>query len=318
MQATVIGCGRWGSFIAWYLDKVGHSTTLYGRETSKRFQEIRNTGTNGTVVFNDTVKFSSDLRESVESAEYIFISIGAQKLRELASSLKRFDLSNKAIILCMKGIEQSTGLRLTEIIADVLGKVKTAVWVGPGHVENFLNNIPNCMVIDSDYKDLIDTMINLLNSKLIRFYKGADLIGTEIGAATKNVIGMAAGMLDGKGYSSLKGALMARAPREIAKLIECMGGNGISAYGLCHLGDYEATLFSQYSHNRMYGEALVNGNSFSELSEGVYTVCAVRDLYEKYNIDMPICKIVYDVIYENADALSQFDKIFMRTIKTEF
>ncbi|MGN0517287.1 MAG: NAD(P)H-dependent glycerol-3-phosphate dehydrogenase [Acutalibacteraceae bacterium] len=318
MKATVIGCGRWGSFIAWYLDKVGHSTTLYGRESSKRFQEIRNTGTNGTVVFNDTVKFSSDLREAVESAEYIFISISAQKLRGLAYSLIKFDLSNKALILCMKGIEQSTGMRLTEIVADVLGDVKTAVWVGPGHVENFLNNIPNCMVIDSIDKNLIDTMINLLNSKLIRFYKGSDLIGTEIGAATKNVIGIAAGMLDGKGYSSLKGALMARAPREIAKLIECMGGNGISAYGLCHLGDYEATLFSQYSHNRMYGEALVKGNSFNELSEGVYTVCAVKNLYEKYNIDMPICKIVYDVIYEKADVLAQFDKLFMRTIKTEF
>lgn len=318
MKATVIGCGRWGSFIAWYLDKVGHCTTLYGRESSKRFQEIRSTGTNGAVVFNDTVKLSSNLKEAVESADYIFISISAQKLRDLSYSLKDFDLSNKALILCMKGIEQSTGMRLTEIIADVLGDVKTAVWVGPGHVQNFLNDIPNCMVIDSSDKNLIETMINLLNSRLIRFYKGSDLIGTEIGAAAKNVIGIAAGMLDGKGYSSLKGALMARAPREIAKLIECMGGNGISAYGLCHLGDYEATLFSQYSHNRMYGEALVNGSSFDELSEGVYTVCAIKNLYEKYNLDMPICKIVYDVIYEKADALAQFEKLFMRTIKTEF
>ena len=100
-------------------------------------------------------------------------------------------------------------------------------------------------------------------SDLIRFYYGQDLIGNEIGAAAKNVVGIAAGMLDGLGLSTLKGALMARGTREIARLIDALGGNELSAYGLCHLGDYEATLFSPYSHNRMFGEQYVKNAPYT-------------------------------------------------------
>ena len=104
----------------------------------------------------------------------------------------------------------------------------------------------------------------MLSSELIRFYYGTDLIGSEVGAAAKNVVGIAAGMLDGLDQSSLKGALMSRGTREIARLIESMGGNGLSAYGLCHLGDYQATLFSQHSHNRRFGEAFLFAMSLME------------------------------------------------------
>lgn len=117
--------------------------------------------------------------------------------------------------------------------------------------------IPNCMVIDSKNHEIKEKLVNSFSSSLIRFYVGTDLIGSEIGAAAKNVIGIAAGMLDGFGYASLKGALMARGTREIARLIKALGGNEMSAYGLCHLGDYEATLFSKWSHNRSYGENYV-------------------------------------------------------------
>ena len=96
------------------------------------------------------------------------------------------------------------------------------------------------MVIGSDDIELTKEIISNLNSDLIRFYYGQDMIGNEIGAAAKNVIG-----IDGLGYSSLKGALMARGTREISRLIKAMGGNELTAYGLTHLGDYEATLFSK-------------------------------------------------------------------------
>ena len=109
------------------------------------------------------------------------------------------------------------------------------------------------------------------SSDLIRLYKGHDLVGTELGAAAKNVIGIAAGMLDGRGLSSMKGALMARGAREVARLIHAMGGSELSAYGLCHLGDYEATLFSVHSHNRRFGESFIRGQAFHELAEGVPT-----------------------------------------------
>ena len=173
-------------------------------------------------------------------------------------------------MLCMKGLETGTGKRLSTIVKEELGEgTPVAVWLGPGHVQEFTAGIPNCMVIDSEDDALKEELISAFSSQLIRFYYGRDLIGNEIGGASKNVIGIAAGMLDGLGLSSLKGALMSRGTREIARLIQAMGGNELSAYGLCHLGDYEATVFSQYSHNRRYGEAFVRGEAYTELAEGL-------------------------------------------------
>ena len=130
----------------------------------------------------------------------------------------------------MKGIEVATGKRLTQVFREeVTQPVNVAVWVGPGHVQDFSAGVPNCMVVDSDDPATTDFIVDNLSSDLIRLYKGRDLIGTEVGAAAKNVIGIAAGMLDGAGYTSLKGALMARGAREIARLIRARGGNELSA-----------------------------------------------------------------------------------------
>lgn len=153
---------------------------------------------------------------------------------------------------------------------------------------------------------------------MIRFYYGNDLIGNEVGAAAKNVVGIAAGMLDGAGLSSLKGALMSRGTREVARLIHAMGGSELSAYGLCHLGDYEATVFSPYSHNRRFGEMLVKGEKFDKLAEGYYTADALMRLGRKHNVELPICEAVYKTLYEGADPKETIENLFTRTLKTEF
>lgn len=115
----------------------------------------------------------------------------------------------------MKGIEVTTLRRLSEIAEEAVGDCNdVAVWLGPGHVQEFVNGVPNCMVIDSRSEAVKERLIAWLSGGLIRFYYGTDLIGNEIGAAAKNVIGIAAGMLDGMGLSSLKGALMSRGTRE--------------------------------------------------------------------------------------------------------
>lgn len=123
-----------------------------------------------------------------------------------------------------------------------------------------------------------------LSGNLIRFYYGTDIIGNEIGVAAKNVIGLAAGMLDGLNYSSLKGALMARGTHEVSRLIEAMGGNPFSAYGLCHLE----------------------------------TAKAVHLMTQKYGIEMPICEAVYSILYENADPQVKINELFERSLKSEF
>ena len=174
------------------------------------------------------------------------------------------------------------------------------------------------MVIDSANEALKRELVEAFSGKLIRFYFGSDLIGNEVGAAAKNVIGIAAGMLDGMGVSSLKGALMARGAREVARLIRAMGGNELSAYGLCHLGDYEATVFSRFSHNRQFGESFVKGEAYTDLAEGYYTVKAMMKLADRYKVELPISTAVYAVLYEGVPPKAAIDALFERSLKEEF
>lgn len=318
MKIFTIGPGRWGSFIAYYLDSIGHELTLYGRESSEKMRELISTRTNGNIVLNDKINLTTSL-DTIKEYGLIVISVASQSLRSLLFELLSYEIANIPIVLCMKGIEIDTGLRLTEVVKEILGSdTRVAVWLGPGHVEEFTRGRPNCMVIDSDDEELKHKLVDELSSSLIRFYYGTDLIGNEIGAAAKNVIGIAAGILDGLSLSSLKGALMARAPREISRLVKAMSGDPVSVYGLCHLGDYEATVFSQYSHNRAYGESLVTGCEFSSLAEGYYTVRALLNLAARHSVELPICEAVYNVIYEGADVKGEIDKLFKRSLKYEF
>ena len=318
MKITVIGCGRWGSFITWYLDSIGHQVTLYGRKGSKNMDQFLNTRSNSLLTLPQSVTLSTEM-DCVTTCETLIISINSQGLHGLVAQLVQMGIKDKKIVLCMKGIEISTGKRLSQIGEEALDPSNhVAVWIGPGHVQEFYNGIPNCMVIDSNHQETKEQLVNSFSSELIRFYYGQDLIGNEIGAAAKNVIGIAAGMLDGLHLSTLKGALMSRGAREVARLISAMGGSELSAYGLCHLGDYEATVFSKFSHNRLYGELFVTGKPYDQLAEGYYTVKALVELGKQYHVDLPICQTIYGVLYEKADFTSSINGLFARSLKNEF
>jgi glycerol-3-phosphate dehydrogenase (NAD(P)+) len=237
----------------------------------------------------------------------------------MMQELAPFALTHKIFVLCMKGLEIGTGRRLSEVAAENTDASNAvAVWLGPGHVQEFYRGIPNCMVIDSAHEDVKHRLVDAFSSDLIRFYYGQDLIGNEVGGATKNVIGIAAGMLDGLGLPTLKGALMSRGTREVARLISAMGGNELSAYGLCHLGDYEATVFSEFSHNRKYGEQFVRGEPYGQLAEGYYTVRALMGLKDRYQVELPICEAVYRILYEAQDPREALNALFDRNLKDEF
>ncbi len=318
MKFTVIGPGRWGSFIAWYIDRLGHEVTLYGRASSDSFRETQKTRQSGVVTFPPSIRLSTDL-SACSFADVIVISINSQGLRALFDELASLELRNKTFLLCMKGLEVPSGKRLSEIAREKLDpSCSVAVWLGPGHVEEFTRGQPNCMVIDSDEPQTTARLIDVLGSDLIRFYYGDDLIGNEIGAAAKNVIGIAAGMLDGYGLSSLKGPMMSRATREIGRLISAMGGSELSVYGLCHLGDYEASVFSKHSHNRRFGECFVKGEKFEALAEGVFTVRALTALAAREGVDLPICGTVHDILYADAEPKAALERLFARTQKKEF
>ena len=130
-------------------------------------------------------------------------------------------------------------------------------------------------------------------------------------------MGIAAGMLDGLGLSALKGALMARGTRELARLVRAMGGNELTIYGLCHLGDYEATLFSKHSNNRRFGEAFTSGARFDKLAEGVATLKALRLLSSKHDVELPICDSIHKIVYGSFDPATILKELFLRPLKSE-
>ena len=324
MKITVLGCGRWGSFHAWYANHIGHEVTLWGRQNSRNMAQLMETRQNDYLTLPSSINLTNNLDEAVSFADVIIISINSQQLRLFIRGLSKISgIENKKFILCMKGLEINSGKRLTTVVREEIlfltkkDFLNIAVWVGPGHVQDFLNGIPNCMVMASTNKDLTRELVDIFKSPLIRFYYGSDLIGIEIGAAAKNVIGLAAGMLDGLNCSSLKGALMARGTAELSRLIEALGADKMTIYGLSHLGDYEATLFSQHSHNRRFGEEFVKNRSFTKLAEGVETVSALMKLSKSVNVELPICNAVNNIIHKNKDPKEQLLQLFLRSIKAE-
>ena len=189
MKISVLGCGRWGSFIAWYLSRRGNDVTSWGPEEDYSYRVLKETGRNEYVELNSKIHLTCDLEEAVTRAEIIVISISAQGLRGFMQKIIRYDVSDKVFVLCMKGIESDTGKRLSEILAESgISSDKIAVWVGPGHIQSFVQGIPNCMVIDSESETLKRSLVGEFKSDLIRFYYGNDLLGTEIGAAAKNAL----------------------------------------------------------------------------------------------------------------------------------
>ncbi len=319
MKITVLGCGRWATFLGWYANEIGHDVVIWGRESSRNLKRLNETRSNEYLVLEENVLLTDSLQKAIEHSDYLIVSVSSQQLRDLCLRLKNYDLSKKTLILAMKGIEKHTGYTLTQVVKDVVEQnIDVAIWVGPGHVQAFTSGIPNCMLVSSDNPEISKRVIDLFNSQLIRLYIGEDLLGIEIGAASKNVIGIAAGMLDGLGYTSLKGSLIARGSREMSRLVKAMGGDELTIYGLCHIGDYEATLFSEYSNNRNFGEKYIKGEQFEKLAEGVSTMESLLYLSKKYNVELPITKAIHSVIVQKMDPRIILQDLFLREVKYEF
>lgn len=319
-QISVIGCGRWGTFLGWYVANYCDVDTvlLYGMESSRTYNELKEKRQNEYLSLSDNMLLTSNI-EDVLANEFIIVSISCQNLRDLAKQINNYNVEGKTFLLAMKGLEEPSAEILADVfLSEIKQKIHMATLGGPGHVEDYVHKVPSAAVIDSYELETLDYVINIMQSDLIRFYYGTDIIGNQVGAALKNVIGLAAGILDGLGWHGLKGALMARAPIEVGRLIQYKGGNPASVYGLAHLGDYEATLFSRNSHNRMFGEMFAKGERYGKLAEGVATLRAVKLIADKAGIDMPICQALYKVIFEEANIKDTIHSLFERSLKQEF
>ena len=326
MKVSILGCGRWASFHAWYQANVlGNNVLMWGRGEDQCFIDLSKLRKNGYLELPKSVELTDDLGAALKYSDYVIISISSQAMANLSDNIAKHDPKGKTFVLCMKGIDNKTGERLSQILKGRIDESnKICVWVGPGHVQDFLAGQPNIMIIDGEDPKVVKDVVSKFASNLIKLYGGNDLVGAEIGAAAKNVMGIAAGLLDGAQMPRLKGVLMARGCWEVSQLITAMGGKQLTAYGISHLGDFEATLFSQNSHNRRYGEefmkARLHGRLMKQegLAEGVETVKALNLLRRQYNVQMPITKLVYQIIHEDHDANLGLDKILNRINGEEF
>lgn len=319
MNITILGCGRWASFHAWYQAEIlGNNVLVWGPD-DKFYRELAATHKNAYVTLPDSINFTNDLEKAINFADYIIISISSQSMPECCKRIGALKPKGKTFVLCMKGIIDTSGERLSTVITrEIDNSNKVNVWVGPGHPQELASGSSNIMIIAGSDAESVSDVAGKFKSKLIRLYEGEDLLGVEIGAAAKNVIGIMAGLLDGAGRTSLKGALMARGVYEVSHLIVAMGGDQLTAYGISHLGDYEATLFSKNSHNRMYGECLYKGEKMDSLAEGVATSKAIQLLAKKYNVEMPICRLCYEILYEGKSPDEGFFELFERNYAKEF
>ena len=321
-QISILGCGRWASFHAWYqIEKLHNDVLMWGRAEDSSFIRLMNTQKNDYIAMPKALHYSTDLQATLDFADTIIIAISAQAMQDLAQNIGKHQPQNKTFVLCMKGIDQNSGELLSQILRkNISDSNRICVWVGPGHIEELTAGQPNVMIISGDHPQTVKRLINMFESPLISILSSDDLVGVEVGAAAKNVMGIAAGFLDGLGKSSLKGALMARGCYEVSLLIEKMGGNKMTAFGMSHLGDFEATLFSKNSHNRRYGEEFIRGHLSDNIgtAEGVGTTKALYQLSQKFGVFMPIINTIYGILYLEADKNDLIHDLFKVATHKEF
>lgn len=315
MKISVLGAGRWASCIAYCMDQKNYNVKMWEKKFDKE-NPLFLSGKNQFVELSKNVTYTHNLVEAVKFGEVIFMSILSQKVDEFMQEIKQIEgYQKKLYVLAMKGVEASTGRRLSEILIDNgVEKDNIAVFVGPGHVQSIYAGQPTNMTV-SAYRERLARVLQKLigrKNKLDVAYS-EDIIGTEIGAAAKNVIGIAAGILEGCGYEQKKGALMPAAVNEIGKFIDAMGGEPKSSYGLAFLGDFQATLFDHNSKNLTYGKLVAENktvdkavlNQFINVDsvEGIMTSYALIKKRDEFNartseqneLKMPITQAVADI-----------------------
>ncbi len=318
-RLSVLGCGRWGSFHLWYGATLGLEVTGWEPEGSLPFERLIRERRNRYLAIQPEVRLTVDIDQAVDT-DILVISTPSGGLADVCALLSGRDISKVHLVLCMKGLEKGTGRRLSRIVCESGVEPRSiSAWVGPGHPALLAAGQPTCMIIASEDETASSLLAGRLGGRLVRLYMSRDLAGCEIGAASKNVIGIAAGMLDGLGWQGLKGALMARAPLEVARLVSATGGDWRSVYGLSHLGDYEATLFSPHSRNRLKGECLATGRPYDEgLAEGVDTCGALLLLAARSGVEMPISDAVERVLDGKSTPREAAEGLFDRPLREEF
>jgi len=259
----------------------------------------------------------------------IIISHGFQgNLLGIRSVLENFpDNWNKFILSVSKGIENNTGMRMSEVISQTLNlnNDKIAILSGPSHAEEVIRGHPTALVAASKDVESAERIQNLFATERLRTYLNRDIKGVELGGSMKNVIAIAAGICDGIGYGdNSKAALMTRSMAEITRLGKAMGARGKTFRGLSGYGDLIVTCLSKHSRNRQLGQLIGEGLALEDITsdmnmiaEGVYTAKSVHQLLVKHNVEMPIHEAIYQVLFEKKDPKNSVVELMSRRLSEE-
>lgn len=329
MTTTVLGAGAMGTACAWILgQQSGTQVRLWARnETFAR--HIHETRENSRLLphvrLPSSVLVTADPSEALRGADVVLICIPTRGLREAVSKMSPLIPRSSLLVSAIKGIENDSLLRPSEILQQLSGDRPVVVLGGPCHAEEITRRKPASIVAACETLACAEQIQSLLSTDYLRVYANADQIGVELGGALKNVIAIAAGICDGLEFGdNAKAALITRGLAEMVRFGTTLGADRSTFYGLAGLGDLVTTCNSPHSRNRFVGEGLGRGQSLaaiqesmSAVAEGVLTARSVSQMARSQSIDMPIATQVYQVLFEGKSPREATIELMQRPLKVE-
>jgi len=328
-KIAILGDGGWGTALAILLAQKGLRVCLWGA-FKENIQAISRHKTNKKflpgVKVPASVELVWDLALAIKEAELIVLAIPSQFLRQVLKRIKGLDFSKVYFLSVVKGIENQTLRRVSQVVKEELGDdIELAVLSGPTIALEAAKGIPTTAVVSSENMLLAKAIQHIFTTNRFRIYVNPDMAGVELGGSLKNVIAIACGISDGLGFgTNTKAALLSRGLAEISRLGTAMGARKETFGGLSGLGDLVTTCISRDSRNRLVGERIGQGKRLKEIlahmnniAEGVGTAKSAYLLGRKYNVPMPISAEVYKVLYKNKDPLKAVNDLMAREVKEE-
>lgn len=328
-KISLLGAGSWGTALAIVLANNGHDVTLWSALESEitmlqthREHMDRLPG----VKLPDSIIVTSDLEIACSDPDIIVFSVASPYVRSTAKQCAPFMKEGQIIVNVGKGIEESTLMTLSEILQEELPLAEITVLSGPSHAEEVSKGIPTTVVVGAKKKQTAELIQNVFMNKVFRVYISPDIISIELGGALKNVIALAAGMVDGLGFGdNTKAALMTRGIAEITRLGVSMGGKKETLCGLSGIGDLIVTCTSNHSRNHNAGYLMGKGYSMDaamkevkQVVEGVYSAKAALKLAKKYQVSMPIIEAMNQVLFEGKSAEDATNELLTRDRVAEY
>lgn len=310
------------------LDSNGYETLLWARRKDQA-DEINDRHTNSKylpeVVLSETIKASSDIEIAIKDSEMIVLAVPSQEVRSLCMSIKDIVNPEQIIVNVAKGIEHTSGMRISQIVEETIPGAKYCMLSGPSHAEEVARNIPTALVAASKDINISQKVQDYFMNKFIRIYTNSDLIGVELAGASKNIIAFGAGILDGLDFGdNSKAAMMTRGLTEISRFGVSLGADLSTFSGLSGIGDLIVTCTSMHSRNRRAGILIGQGYSLEETQEKIQMVVegivATEAIYKKakeLDIEMPITECIYKVIKGEIDPKSGVTDLMTRSKKHE-